>query len=463
MSGDANRDATKTPPDADVTVDAREGDTSLDLFVPPLQEVAARYEVLSTVGQGGMGIVYRVRDRETDEVLALKVLKPEIARDQRMMERFKNELRLAHRITHKNVCRIYDFTPTTASPYITMEFVDGESLRQMLNRCGSLSVPQTVHVMQQVCAGLREAHAQGIVHRDLKPENLMLNSSGAVKIMDFGVARSIEGGSTLTAALVGTPGYMSPEQALGLKVDCRADIYALGLILYEMLTGVTAFSATTPVALAMKQIHDTPVHPRVLEPTLPATLEKTILRCLEKSPAKRFQSVGELERSLLEHGGSADAQVAILDRPKRPSVYTTPTAELPRVPRAPCRVLIGLIQVMYLCFYFMALAKIEPVYSFLAAHLPMGADVILGMFLLTAMVGIAARLYLLSAVSFDYAGLGTQFRRIFPGLLLLDSFWALVPVLLTAKLGSGLALACIVPLLYSPFAQRTLVRMAYHG
>ncbi len=461
MSDDPKRDVTQTSPASDVTVDTREADTGMELLVPPLQELATRYEVLSTVGQGGMGIVYRVRDRETDEILALKVLKPEIAHDHRMMDRFKNELRLAHRITHKNVCRIYDFTPTTASPYITMEFVDGESLRQMLNRCGSLSVPQTVHVMQQVCAGLREAHAQRIVHRDLKPENLMLDSSGAVKIMDFGVARSIEGGRTLTAALVGTPGYMSPEQALGLKVDCRADIYALGLIMYEMLTGVTAFSATTPVALAMKQIHDTPVHPRELEPTLPATLEKAILRCLEKAPAKRFQSVDELERALLEHVNTPDQPSLIVQ--KRPSVYTTPTAELPTVARAPCRMLIGLIQLMYLCFYFLALAKIDAVYSLLAARVPMGANVVLSFLLLTAMVGIATRLYLLSAVSIDYTGLGTQVRRIFPGLLLLDSLWALAPVLIIAKLGPGLALACTVPLLYSPFAQRTLVRMAYHN
>ncbi len=400
MAGDDKLGPTQTPPDAVTSGGPGEADTSLELVVPPLQHISERYEVLSTVGQGGMGIVYRVRDRETDEVLALKVLKPDIARDQRMMDRFKNELRLAHKITHKNVCRTYDFTPTAASPYITMEFVDGESLRQMLNRSGALSVPQAVHVMREVCAGMSEAHAQGIVHRDLKPENLMLDDSGAVKIMDFGVARSVESGSTMTAALVGTPAYMSPEQALGSKVDYRTDIYALGLILYEMLTGVTAFSATTPVALAMKQIHDTPVHPRELEPTLPATLEKMILRCLEKNPAKRFQSVDEVERALLQHASIAEAEKPT-PRKTRAAAFSTPTEELPAVPRAPCRVLIALIQLMYLCFYFLALAKVESVNFILRSHLSSGAGAVVGVLLVTAMMGIATRLYLLSAVAFD--------------------------------------------------------------
>ncbi len=463
MSADDKREATQTPPEADVTVGGPvEADTSLELFIPPLQQISERYQVLSTIGQGGMGIVYRVRDRETDEVLALKLLKPDIARDGHMMERFKNELRLAHRITHKNVCRIYDFTPTSAAPYITMEFVDGESLRQKLQHSGALTIADAIQVMHQVCAGLREAHAQGIVHRDLKPENVMLDKSGGVKIMDFGVARSVEGSGTLTAVLVGTPAYMSPEQALGLKVDCRADIYSLGLILYELLTGVTAFTATTPVALAMKQIHDTPVHPRELEPTLPATLEKTILRCLEKDPARRFQSVGDLERALSQHAGIAEMPTP-LPQPSRTSVFTTPTGELPSVARAPCRALFGILQVMYLCFYFVALGRLEAVRSFLTARVPAAMEVILGVLLVTGMLGIATRLYLLTAVAFDYQGMGTQFRRIFVAILLLDSIWALCPVLLLPQLGTGLSLACIVPLVYLPFAQRTLVRMAYHS
>jgi eukaryotic-like serine/threonine-protein kinase len=263
-----------------------------------LSKISVRYEIIAEVGRGGMGIVYRARERATGELVALKILRPDIATDERVMERFKNELRLARKITHKNVCRIYEFSLTDATAYISMEFVDGESLREVLARFGTLSFRKAIQITQQICAGLREAHALAIVHRDLKPENVMLDRRGHIKVMDFGIARSIETDAMTTGSIIGTPAYMAPEQAEGKGIDQRADIYSLGLILYEMITGNAAFEGDTPMAVALKQVRDQPTPPREIEPTIPNDFESIVLKSLEKDPSKRFQSVDELEEAL---------------------------------------------------------------------------------------------------------------------------------------------------------------------
>ncbi len=260
--------------------------------------LATRHEVLDSLGEGGMGLVYRVRDRETNEILALKLLRPEIARDPAMMERFKDEIRLARRITHKNVCRIHDFNRVDDLAYITMEFVDGESLRAYLKRAGKLSPERVIDLARQIAAGLGEAHAQGVVHRDLKPENVILARDGLVKLMDFGIARALGGNTTTTQTVIGTPGYMAPEQSQGKSVDQRTDLYALGLILYECLTGRRAFAGATPVEVALKQIKERPVPPRQLLSSMPPRLETIVMRCLEKEPSRRFASAAELQRAL---------------------------------------------------------------------------------------------------------------------------------------------------------------------
>jgi serine/threonine protein kinase len=264
---------------------------------PTGPSIDARYEILDELGRGGMGVVYKARDRETGELIAVKLLKPEIAADPTSVERFKNELRLARKITHKHVCRIYEFNRADDTAYISMELVQGESLHSVLSRFGTLSFRKGIEIARQICAGLREAHAQGIVHRDLKPQNIMLDTGGNAKIMDFGIAKTVDAGTT-TTLIVGTPPYMAPEQAEGKPVDRRADVYALGLILYEIFTGSAAFSGDTPLTVLMRQVREQAVAPRKLEPTIPDWLEQVILKCLEKDPAKRFQSVDELEASL---------------------------------------------------------------------------------------------------------------------------------------------------------------------
>src|SRR5580700_6962659 len=281
-------------PDA-ATVIAEEAAASPSLSPAALAALGVRYELLGEAGHGSMGNVYKARDRETGETVALKLLKPEIASDQAMMDRFKNELLFARKITHKNVCRVHEFNRVGGIAYTSMEFVEGESLRSVLNRFGGLPQRKAMDLALQICSGLKEAHAQGIVHRDLKPENVMIDGQGNVKIMDFGIARSMEAGTRLTGSMVGTPAYMAPEQVAGKSVDYRTDIYSLGLMLYEMFTGVPAFSADNSIAVALKQMREDPPPPHEIEPNIPVGTERTILKCLEKDPAKRFQSIADLE------------------------------------------------------------------------------------------------------------------------------------------------------------------------
>ena len=292
-----------------------------------LAALAQRYEIAGEAGHGSMGNVYKARDRETGEVVALKLLKPEIASDQAMMERFKNELLFARKITHKNVCRVYEFNRIGGIAYTSMEFVEGESLRSVLNRFGGLPQRKATDLMLQICSGLKEAHAQGIVHRDLKPENVMIDTQGNVKIMDFGIARSMEAVTRLTGSMVGTPAYMAPEQVAGKPVDYRTDVYSLGLIMYEVFTGAQAFRAENAVAVALKQMREAPAPPHEVDPTIPNGVERTILKCLEKEPSKRFQSIAELETAMRVRAAPALAtNRSLADIPFNQSVLEAPVS-----------------------------------------------------------------------------------------------------------------------------------------
>jgi serine/threonine protein kinase len=301
--------------------------TNLGVATNVLAALGQRYEILGEAGHGSMGNVYKARDRETGETVALKLLKPEIASDQAMMDRFKNELLFARKITHKNVCRVYEFNRIGGIAYTSMEFVEGESLRSVLNRFGALSQKKATDLALQICSGLKEAHAQGIVHRDLKPENVMIDGSGNLKLMDFGIARSMEVLTRQTGAMVGTPAYMAPEQVSGSPVDYRTDVYSLGLMLYEMFTGKPAFSAENAIAVALKQMREDPPPPHDIDPAISLPIERAILKCLEKSPAKRFQTVAELESALQTHA----AAVPVLAAPAGAQPVVA-AANAPRVP-----------------------------------------------------------------------------------------------------------------------------------
>jgi len=326
--------------DTVLLTDRPEGSASpAALSLPPAAAAALsqRYDILGQAGNGAMGHVYKVRDRETGETLALKLLKPEIASDQIMMERFKNELLLARKITHKNVCRVYEFNRVGGVAYTSMEYVEGESLRTVLRRSAGYPLRKGLDLALQICAGLKEAHAQGIVHRDLKPENIMIDAQGNVKIMDFGIARSMEATTQLTGSMTGTPAYMAPEQVSGKPVDFRADLYALGLILYEVFTGTPAFKADNAVTLAFKQVRETPPQPHEVRPDIPVLIEQAIMKCLEKEPFKRFQSVGDLETALRAKPAAPAMSPAAPTRPAygfQPSQPVQPARAIPAQPGA---------------------------------------------------------------------------------------------------------------------------------
>ncbi|MGD2245742.1 MAG: protein kinase [Candidatus Aminicenantes bacterium] len=256
---------------------------------------AGRYHIIEELGRGGMGKVYKVFDKELKEKMALKLLRPEIAADEKMTERFRNELKFARKITHKNICRMYDFNKDLENSYITMEYVSGEDLKSSVTRMGPLSAGKTVFLARQICEGLAEAHKLGVIHRDLKPQNIMIDRAGNIRIMDFGIARSAQAkGVTATGMMIGTPEYMAPEQVEGKDVDQRADIYSLGVILFELLTGTVPFEGDTPITVAIKHLKDEAPEPKTLNATVPDDMNKVVLKCLEKDRTKRYASVEEL-------------------------------------------------------------------------------------------------------------------------------------------------------------------------
>jgi serine/threonine-protein kinase len=266
----------------------------------PGSVIANRYEVQSVLGTGGMGVVLKAHDRQLDEVVALKMLKNEVfAQDPAALERFKQELKLARRITHRHVVRTYDYSELDNYYMISMEYVKGITLKQLVRQRGMLPLKIGLQVGKQICAALDAAHEKGVVHRDIKPQNILLESTGDVKIMDFGIARLEEmKGMTSTGTVMGTPDYMSPEQAQGMELDHRTDIYSTGVVLFEVFCGRLPFQADSALAVLNKHIRENPPNPSGLNPQIPPQLEKILLKALAKNTAQRYQKISELYSEL---------------------------------------------------------------------------------------------------------------------------------------------------------------------
>jgi serine/threonine protein kinase/Tfp pilus assembly protein PilF len=256
---------------------------------------AGRYQIVEELGEGGMGKVYKVIDKQLNEEVALKLVKPEIVSDKKTIKRFRNELKLSRKISHRNVGRMYELMEDKGSLFITMEYVPGQDLKGLIRQSGRLAIGTTISIAKQVCEGLAEAHRLGVIHRDLKSHNVMIDKRGNARIMDFGIARSLTGKSiTRAGAMIGTPEYMSPEQTEAEELDQRSDIYSLGVILYEMVTGRLPFEGETPLSVAMKHKAEIPTDPKDLNPQIPGDLSRLILKCLEKDRENRYQDAEEL-------------------------------------------------------------------------------------------------------------------------------------------------------------------------
>jgi serine/threonine-protein kinase len=261
---------------------------------------AGRYDIQSILGKGGMGIVYKAHDRELDDLVAIKTLRSEVlSADPTLLDRFKQEIRLARRITHANVLRTHDLGESNGLKYLSMEFVKGLTLKHLLESDEILPTPVGLRISKQVCAGLAAAHEVGVIHRDIKPQNILIEPTGGLKIMDFGIARLTEDrGMTVTGTVIGTPDYMSPEQARGVPLDFRSDIYSTGVVLYEIFTGSLPFDGDSPLAVVLKHVNDPPPIPQSKNPRIDTKIAVIIMKCMEKDPGARFQSVADLYEAL---------------------------------------------------------------------------------------------------------------------------------------------------------------------
>ena len=316
---------------------------------------ADRYQVIEELGLGGMGRVYKVLDKTVDEKVALKLLNPEIAAQEQTIERFRNELKLARKISHRHVCRMYDLSESDGMPFITMEYISGEDLKSLIKRAGQISVGKAINLAQQICEGLDEAHRMGVIHRDLKPQNIMVDMEGNAKITDFGIARSTQTkGLTGTGIIIGTPEYMSPEQVEGKPVDKRSDLYSLGIILYELVTGKLPFEGDTPLSVAVKHKIEEPRAPQDINAQIPADLNRVILKCMAKERKQRYQSAQELLSDLKKiEDGVPTTQKFVPER-------KTPTSKQLTLTLEPRKILYPVLAVLGAAVLIIAFIKILP-------------------------------------------------------------------------------------------------------
>ena len=434
---------------------------------------AGRYQIEREIGRGGMGQIYRARDTHLGRTVALKMLPAEVSQDAELRRRLAQEARAASALTHPGVATVYDFVEQAGENYIVFEYVEGETLRQQLGR-HRFTTEEILAVGVQLADALAAAHDRGVVHRDLKPENIMLTAGperpGRVKILDFGLAKlrrplasvgaagtsAAETATVSTAAglLVGTVNYMAPEQLEGEPADARADLYGAGLVLYEMATGANPFQGRTPTSTIANILKLEPPPVAERNPVAPPELDRILRKCLRKRPEERYQSARELHVDLsnlrreLNQGSGRVEGAAVAAPPAVPLMVSRDIA----------RALLVLVQVGYLAMYAIALYKLPDVDRVSEQLWPPG--VLAPLLVAAAICGGPVRLYILTAVSFDYADLGRKFLRLFPAILALDAFWATSPLLFLGQL-RGLSLLCVAALAYLPFSQRTLLFSAY--
>jgi Protein kinase domain len=430
-------------------------------------QTISNFRILEKLGGGGMGVVYKAEDTSLGRAVALKFLPEELSRDYQAVDRFRREARAASALNHPHICTIHAINEHEGVFFIVMELLEGQTLKYYIGK-KPFNTIWLLDVGTQIAAALDAAHEKGIVHRDVKPANLFVTSSGQVKVLDFGLAKLLRplasrvsigatGADTATLSteaglLVGTVGYMAPEQLEGEPVDPRTDLYALGLVMYEMAAGRNPFlgqSASSTIANILKE-EAPPVEQH--NPAAPPEFGRILQKCLRKRIDERYVSARDLALDLaalrrsLEPSGRAYAVAA-----------AGPASPL-SISRSAVRALLMLIQVSYLAMYAMALYKFHDVLR--VGHELYGSLILGGILLTVGVLGAPVRLYLFTALAFDYPDLGRKFRLLFPAILLLDTAWAATPLLLLGRL-QGLVLLCSAGLAYLPFSQRTLLYAAY--
>src|SRR6266700_5383603 len=286
----------------DIVPTWRKGAHRVPMRTMQTEVLGERYKLQDPIGRGGMATIYRGQDLRMDRVVAIKVLREVYSTDPKFVTRFQREAKAASALQHPNIVQVYDYGQTNGNYFIVMELVEGTDLRRYLRSRGVLDIDRAVIIAHDVALSLGAAHRRGIVHRDVKPQNILVGRDGSIKLTDFGIASVYKDINaerlTTTGMTLGTVQYYAPEQAQGEIVNPAADVYALGIVMYEMLTGRTPFDGDSPVAVAMQHIQDAPIPPSQFNPTIPATLEEVILHCLEKMPETRFRDGSELARAL---------------------------------------------------------------------------------------------------------------------------------------------------------------------
>ncbi|OJY44703.1 Stk1 family PASTA domain-containing Ser/Thr kinase [Pseudonocardia sp. 73-21] len=300
--------------------------------------LSERYELGEVLGYGGMSEVHRGLDTRLGRDVAVKVLRADLARDPQFQMRFRREAQNAAALNHPAIVAVYDtgevMSESGPLPYIVMEYVDGQTLREIVKSTGPMTQQKVIEVMADVCAALDFSHRHQIIHRDVKPANIMINRAGAVKVMDFGIARALGEGQnvTQTAAVIGTAQYLSPEQARGEPVDARSDVYAAGCVLYELLTGEPPFTGDTPVAVAYQHVREEPKAPSQVNPSIPPSLDSVVLKALSKNPANRYQSAAEMRTDLVRvRSGQSPLAPVVMSEDERTAMMTPPTGPTRRI------------------------------------------------------------------------------------------------------------------------------------